>query len=102
VTKDSDREAGNGFCLATHFNFQSVSGTSGGRRISNTRGPLNDVIEATVRIIHNWRFSKPIALTRVRLTSYRVNITISLVIRHKFQHIACSLALNFSSLELRT
>ena len=40
-------------------------------------------------------------LARVRLTSYRVNITISLVIRHKFQYIACSLALNFSGLELR-
>ena len=33
-----------------------------------------------------------------------VNITISLVVRHKFQyiHVVCSLALKFSGLELRT
>jgi len=37
---------------------RSVAGTSGGRRISNTRGPLSDVIEAAVEIIHTWRFTK--------------------------------------------
>src|SRR6218665_526957 len=40
---------------------RSVSGTSGGRRITNTRGPLSDVIEAAATIIHNLRFTKPIA-----------------------------------------
>src|SRR6218665_1453902 len=40
---------------------RSVSGTSGGRRISNTRGPLSDVVEAAATIVHNLRFTKPIA-----------------------------------------
>src|SRR6218665_1419672 len=35
---------------------RSVSGTSGGRRITNTRGPL-----PAATIIHNLRFTKPIA-----------------------------------------
>jgi len=35
---------------------RSVSGTSEGRRNSNTRGPLSNVIEAAATIIHNWRF----------------------------------------------
>ena len=52
---------------------RSVSGTSGGRRITNTegryintriqyniRGPLSDVIEAAATIIHNLHFTKPI------------------------------------------
>jgi len=34
----------------------SVSGTSGGRRITNIRGPLSDVIEAAATITHNLHF----------------------------------------------
>ena len=43
------------------FSIRSDSGTSRGRVFSNTREPQSDVIEADARIIHNWRFMKPIA-----------------------------------------
>ena len=43
------------------LHLRSVSGTLGGRRIANTRGPLSDIIEAAAKIILNLRFTKPIA-----------------------------------------
>src|SRR6218665_708515 len=44
--------------LQHYFGQQSVSGTSGGRQITNTRGPLSDVIEVAATIIHNLCFTK--------------------------------------------
>src|SRR6218665_2618934 len=44
---------------------RSVSGTSGGRLITNTRGPLSDVIEAAATIRHNLRFKKPWSATQI-------------------------------------
>jgi len=40
------------------------------------------------------------ASPRVSLMSYMVSIRISVVIKHKFQYIACSLALKFSGFKL--
>src|SRR6218665_2523172 len=47
---------------------RSVSGTSGGRRITNTLGPLSDIIEVAATIIHNLHFTKPIACDQNSLT----------------------------------